>query len=153
MLARKQEPAELAKSSSVTKAQAREERQAQLRARQGAALGGGDVDAQPEDAGVADGAASEMNEAGSDRDEEPARAASDGALRAEASEEEQNRAALKIQARGRGMLARKQEPAELAKSSSVTKAQAREERQAQLRARQGASPKTPKPRYFLVEII
>ncbi len=139
MLARKQDPAELAKSSSVTKAQAREERQAQLRAKQGAALGGGDVDAQPEDAGVADGAALELNEAGSDGDEEPVRAVSDGALRAEASEEEQNRAALKIQARGRGMLARKQDPAELAKSSSVTKAQAREERQAQLRAKQGAA--------------
>jgi hypothetical protein len=64
---------------------------------------------------------------------------SEGALRAEANEEEQNRAALKIQARGRGMLARKQDPAELAKSSSVTKAQAREERQAQLRAKQGAA--------------
>jgi hypothetical protein len=48
--------------------------------------------------------------------------------RHEANDEEQNRAALKIQARGRGMLARKQDPAELAKSSSVTKAQARDRR-------------------------
>ena len=61
------------------------------------------------------------------------------AQRTEASEEEKARAALKIQARGRGMLARKQDAAELARNSSVTKAEAREERQAQLRAKQEAT--------------
>ena len=57
-----------------------------------------------------------------------------------ASDEEKGRAALKIQARGRGMLARKQDTAELAKKSSVTKAEAREERQAELRARRQVAP-------------
>ena len=88
------------------------------------------------------GSATELTEAGGvgqeEGGEEPADVASGGALRAEASEEEQARAALKIQARGRGMLARKQDPAQLAKNSSVTKAEAREERQAQLRAKRGA---------------
>jgi hypothetical protein len=56
MIARKQDPAELAKNSSVTKAEARAERQAQLRARQGDASGSGDAEVRspavplPEDA-------------------------------------------------------------------------------------------------------
>ena len=136
MLARKQEPAELAKKSSVTTAEAREERQAELRARR-RALGDDDADAQPEDAAATGGAASEVTDAGGSGDGEPADAVSDGRER-EISEEEKTRAALKIQARGRGMLARKQDPAELAKKSSVTKAEVREERQAELRARRRA---------------
>jgi hypothetical protein len=72
MLARKQDRAELAKNSSVTKAQAREERQAQLRAKHGAALDGGDGEAQPEHAAV-------HEEAGSVGDEEPAAAVSGSA--------------------------------------------------------------------------
>jgi len=45
-------------------------------------------------------------------------------------------AAIKIQARGRGMIARKVERAQLAASSSVTKEQARAERQTQLASKQ-----------------
>ena len=146
MLARKHDAAELAKSSSVTKAQAREERQAQLRAKRGDALGGGGGGgdgggAQLEDGKDAAGFVQEPTETAhveqEEGDEEPVDAASGEATREEASEEEKARAALKIQARGRGMLARKHDAAELAKSSSVTKAQAREERQAQLRAKRG----------------